>query len=165
MSTGCLLHSDWMEWSCDTVATNHGRTVVVIFVSWFPGFEAAPAESMVTFGTGHAENRAETLIVFHLLILTPVHGNVLQAALVLLDLSLAAWAAFGDQLGEVFALSLHAHPFIKPSVVHPLRHVAAAGRVMSLTRRYRDQRIKPYIPTQNTRCSRQYQTRYRTILV
>ena len=57
---------------------------------------------------------------------------VLQTALVLLDLSLAAGAAFGDELGEVFALSLHTHPFIISSVVHPLRHVAAAGGVVRL---------------------------------
>lgn len=141
MSEGCLLDSDWMERSWDTVGTNHGRAVVVIFVSWFPGFEATPAESMVTFGTSHAENRAEKLLIFYLIIiLVPVHGNVLQAALVFLDLSLAAGAAFGDQLGQVFALSLHAHPFIKTSIIHPLRHVATAGWVMSLTRKYRNQK-------------------------
>lgn len=32
----------------------------------------------------------------------------------------------------MFALSLHAHPFIVSSVIHPLRHVAAAGRVVGL---------------------------------
>lgn len=42
-----------------TLWTNHGGAVVIIFVSWFPGFQAAPAESVVTFGTGHAENTAE----------------------------------------------------------------------------------------------------------
>lgn len=58
--------------------------------------------------------------------------NILQAAFVLLDLGLAAGAAFGDEFGKMFALSLHRHPFIVASIIHPLRHVAAACWVMSL---------------------------------
>lgn len=57
---------------------------------------------------------------------------VLQAALVLFDLSLAAWATLRDQLSEVFALRLHAHALIVATVIHPLGHVAAAGRVVGL---------------------------------
>lgn len=37
--------------------TNHGGAVVVIFVCRLPVFQAAPAETMVTLGTGHTENR------------------------------------------------------------------------------------------------------------
>lgn len=36
----------------------HGRAVVIVFVIWLPGLEAAPAESMVAFGTGHAMEEA-----------------------------------------------------------------------------------------------------------
>lgn len=39
-------------------APYHGRAVVIVFVIWFPGLEAAPAESMVAFGTGHAMEEA-----------------------------------------------------------------------------------------------------------
>ena len=39
-------------------APYHGRTVVVVFVTWLPGLEAAPAESVVAFGTGHATEEA-----------------------------------------------------------------------------------------------------------
>lgn len=39
-------------------APYHGRAVVIVFVIWLPGLEAAPAESMVTFGTGHAMEEA-----------------------------------------------------------------------------------------------------------
>lgn len=59
-------------------------------------------------------------------------SDILQTALVLLDLGLTARATLGDELGKVFALSLHAHPFIISSIIHPLRHVAAAGWVVGL---------------------------------
>lgn len=58
--------------------------------------------------------------------------DILQTAFILLDLGLAAGTAFGDEFGKVFALSLHRHPFIVTSIIHPLRHVAAARWVMSL---------------------------------
>lgn len=58
--------------------------------------------------------------------------DLLQATFVLLDLGLAAGAAFGDEFGKMFALSLHTHPFIVTSIIHPLRHVAAARRIMGL---------------------------------
>lgn len=59
-------------------------------------------------------------------------SGLLQAALILLDLGVAAGAALGDELGQVFALGLHRHPLVVAAVVHPLRHVTAAGRVVSL---------------------------------
>ncbi len=141
-------------WSCDSVWTNHGGAVVVIFVCWFPRFQTPPAESVVTLGTGHTEDRgaqpssssssssslssSSPPLLLPLLLLSSSSSPgisgvyVLQTAFVLLDLSLAARAAFGDQLGEVFALSLHTHPFIVSSIIHPLRHVAAAGWVVGL---------------------------------
>lgn len=39
-------------------APYHGRAVVIVFVIWLPGLEAAPAESMVAFGTSHAVEEA-----------------------------------------------------------------------------------------------------------
>lgn len=49
------------SWSClaepqapTCPAPYHGRAVVVVLVAWLPGLEAAPAEPMVTSGTGHA---------------------------------------------------------------------------------------------------------------
>lgn len=58
--------------------------------------------------------------------------GLLQAALILLDLGVATGAAFGDELGQMFALSLHAHALVVAAIVHPLGHVTAAGRVVSL---------------------------------
>lgn len=58
--------------------------------------------------------------------------GLLQAALILLDLSVATGAAFGDELGQMFALSLHTHALVVAAVVHPLGHVTAAGRIVSL---------------------------------
>lgn len=39
-------------------APYHGGAVVIVFVIWLPGLEAAPAESMIAFGTGHAVEEA-----------------------------------------------------------------------------------------------------------
>lgn len=78
-------------------------------MSRLPWFEAAPAEAVVTFGTRH-----------------------MQTTLIFLNRSLTAGTMFGDELGQVLALSFHSHPLVKPSIVHPLRHVTAAGRIMSL---------------------------------
>ncbi|KAL0622411.1 hypothetical protein AAY473_005999 [Plecturocebus cupreus] len=57
---------------------------------------------------------------------------LLQAPLVLLDGSLAAGTALGDELGQVLALRLHAHAIVVAAVIDPLRHVATAGRVVCL---------------------------------
>jgi len=78
------------------------------------------------------EQESTIIITIIISVLSSGEVHVLQAAFVLLDLRLAAWAALGDQFGEVFALRLHAHPFIITSVIHPLGHVAAAGRVVGL---------------------------------
>lgn len=134
-----ILVSDWMihvqtviMWR---VWTNHGGAVVIIFVCRFPWFQTAPTETVVALGTGHTEDTKHHhchVLWHHQFHHVLWHHNVLQTALVLLDLGLAARAAFGDQLGQMFALSLHAHPFIVSSIIHPLRHVAAAGRVVGL---------------------------------
>lgn len=39
-------------------APYHGGAVVIVFVIRLPGLEAAPAESMIAFGTGHAVEEA-----------------------------------------------------------------------------------------------------------
>ena len=59
-------------------------------------------------------------------------GDSLQASLVLLDLGLTAGIALRDELGQMLTLGLHGHAIIVAAVVHPLGHVAAAGRVVSL---------------------------------
>lgn len=88
---------------------HHGRAVVVVLVAWLPGLEAAPAEPMVTSGTGHV-----------------------QTPLILLNGRLTAGTAFGDELGQVLALGLHTHAIVVATVVHPLGHVATAGRIVCL---------------------------------
>lgn len=57
---------------------------------------------------------------------------LLQTPLVLLDGSLTAGTALGDELGQMLALGLHAHAIVVATIVHPLRHVATAGRVVCL---------------------------------
>lgn len=57
---------------------------------------------------------------------------LLQAPLVLLNGSLTAGTAFGDELGQVLALGLHTHAVIVTTIINPLRHVATAGRVVCL---------------------------------
>lgn len=56
----------------------------------------------------------------------------LQAAFIFLYLSLAAWAVLWNELSQMFALGLTCHSFIVPIIIHPLRHVAAACRIMGL---------------------------------
>lgn len=63
---------------------------------------------------------------------SPLDLSLLQTPLVLLDRRLTARAAFGDELGQVLALGLHAHAVIVATIIHPLRHVATAGRVVCL---------------------------------
>lgn len=63
---------------------------------------------------------------------SPPDPSLLQTPLVLLDRRLTAGAAFGDELGQVLALGLHAHAIIVAAIIHPLRHVATAGRVVCL---------------------------------
>lgn len=78
-------------------------------MSWLPWLQTSPAKSMITFGTRH-----------------------MQATLVLLNLGLAAGASFGYKFGQMFTLCFHTHSLIIASVIHPLRHVTAAGWVMRL---------------------------------
>lgn len=71
-------------------------------------------------------------------LLSPVankNGYSLQAALIFLYLSLAAWAVLRNELSQMFALGFTCHSLIVPIVIHPLRHVAAAGRIMGLKER------------------------------
>lgn len=63
---------------------------------------------------------------------TFVHAHSLQATLVFLDLGLAAGASFGYKFGQMFTLCFHTHSLIIASVIHPLRHVTAAGWVVRL---------------------------------
>lgn len=63
---------------------------------------------------------------------SPLDPSLLQTPLILLDWRLAAGAAFGDELGQVLALGLHAHAVIVAAIIHPLRHVATAGRIVCL---------------------------------
>jgi len=63
------------------------------------------------------------------------NGYSLQAPLILLYLSLAAWAVLRNELSQMFALGFTCHPLIVPIVIHPLRHVAAAGRIVGLKER------------------------------
>lgn len=60
----------------------------------------------------------------------------LQAAFIFLNLCLAAWAALGDEFGQMLTLGLHAHSFIVATIIHPLGHVTAAGRIVSLAKEY-----------------------------
>lgn len=62
----------------------------------------------------------------------PLCPFLLQTPLVLLDRRLAAGTAFGDELGQVLALGLHAHAVVVAAIIHPLGHVATAGRVVCL---------------------------------
>lgn len=56
----------------------------------------------------------------------------LKTAFVFLYLSLAAGAALRDEFGQVLALSFHSHSFIESTIIHPLGHVATAGRIVGL---------------------------------
>lgn len=56
----------------------------------------------------------------------------LQAAFIFLYLSLAAWAVLWNELSQMFALGFTCHSLIVPIIIHPLRHVAAACRIMGL---------------------------------
>lgn len=78
-------------------------------MSWPPGLEATPAEAMITLGTCH-----------------------MQTALVFLYLSLAARAMLRNEFSQVLALCFACHSLVVPIVIHPLRHVAAASRIMGL---------------------------------
>ena len=62
----------------------------------------------------------------------PQYALLLQTPLILLNGSLTAGAALGDELGQMLALGLHAHAIVVAAIIHPLRHVAAAGRVVCL---------------------------------
>lgn len=62
----------------------------------------------------------------------PQYPLLLQTPFVLLNGSLAAGTALGDELGQVLALGLHAHAIIVAAIIDPLGHVAAAGRVVCL---------------------------------
>lgn len=62
----------------------------------------------------------------------PQYPLLLQTPLVLLNGSLTAGAALGDELRQMLALGLHAHAVVVAAVIHPLRHVATAGRVVCL---------------------------------
>lgn len=116
-----------------------------------PGLEAAPAEAVVTLCTGHtAEGRGETLSpdsaplhhsqgLYHPVTHTAANKAAysLQAPLVFLYLSLAVWAVLGNELSQMFALGFTCHSLIVSIIIHPPRHVAAAGRVMGLRERQR----------------------------
>ena len=52
------IHSFTVELLLWAPAPYHGGAVVIVFVIWLPGLEAAPAESMIAFGTGHAVEEA-----------------------------------------------------------------------------------------------------------
>lgn len=78
------------------LATHHGGAVVVVLVRWFPGLQAAPAEAVVALGTGHTEeakhqsaNEIQSVCTYGR---SCVRGGLLQAALILLDLGVAAGA-------------------------------------------------------------------------
>lgn len=78
--------------------------------------------------------------------------DLLQATFVLLDLGLAAGAAFGDEFGKMFALSLHTHPFIVTSIIHPLRHVATARRIMGLQGGVKEARLQSNVIGESFLC-------------
>lgn len=63
---------------------------------------------------------------------SPLYPFLLQTPLILLNGRLTAGTAFGDELGQVFALGLHTHAVVVATVVHPLGHVATAGRIVCL---------------------------------
>lgn len=137
-----------------------------------PGLEAAPAEAVVTLCTGHtAEGQGETLSpdsqgqaapdsaplphsqgLCHPGTHTAANktGYSLQAPLILLYLSLAVWAVLGNELSQMFALGFTCHSLIVSIIIHPPRHVAAAGRVMGL--RERDKDNQPSTPKQEGVC-------------
>lgn len=58
----------------------------------------------------------------------------LQAAFIFLYLCLAAWAALGDEFGQMLTLGLHTHSLIVATIIHPLGHVTAAGWIVSLAK-------------------------------
>lgn len=62
----------------------------------------------------------------------PLDPLLLQTPFVLLNRCLTAGTAFGDELGQVLALGLHAHAVIVAAIIDPLGHVATAGRVVCL---------------------------------
>ena len=84
-------------------------TVVIISMCRTPRLKASPAKIVAAFRALH-----------------------MQAPVVLFNICLAVGATFSDQPGQVFAFGVLVHSLVVTTIVHPLRHVAATCRIMSL---------------------------------
>lgn len=122
-----------------------------------PGLEAAPAEAVITLCTCHTaggqwkslspDSNLQTVPssaplhhsqgVCHPVTSTVANKTVysLQAPFIFLYLSLAVWAVLWNELSQMFALGFTCHSLIVSIIIHPPRHVAAAGRIMGLRER------------------------------